>query len=223
MKPGAGGAEYDNQIDSLLERYLILLDEYTTLRARLATLQSGIYQDVARAHFGADRGLRYGQDFYQARENLVALRTVRTAILEDVPSFAVEEWTSPGKQEGGLKKQGVEEEDDNSHPTKDDNGPEDKKTAKREDTKPQNPLQWFGFMAPQALRSAQGHAIELVQGVIPRLASVNAEMLHVEIEIGRARKKRAKGAVAASKSNSSKTTAGQEGQTVSPQPRTIEI
>ena len=51
-------------IDALLERYLSLLDEYTTLRAQLARLQTSMFQHLARANFSAERGLRYGPDFY---------------------------------------------------------------------------------------------------------------------------------------------------------------
>ena len=55
-----------------------------------------------------------------------------------------------------------------------------------------DPLRWFGILTPPALRSAQTAAIEAVQDVIPKLASVDAEMKSLEIEVRRARKKRAK-------------------------------
>jgi hypothetical protein len=209
---------YNEQIDALLERYLVLLDEYTTLRTRLATLQSGIYQDVARANFGADRGIRYGQDFYQARESLMALRRLEITRLKDkedhnhlVPSFKVVEWRPDvQKEQRGGSEDGIdglnEKEDDGDGAAEQEPKDEGKeKTKAKRDNKEQNPLQWFGFMAPQALRSAQSHAITLVQEVIPRLASVTAEMLDVEIEIGRARKKRAKADAATSKSQVQET------------------
>ncbi|KAI0862620.1 hypothetical protein F4860DRAFT_471217 [Xylaria cubensis] len=56
-----------DHIDSLLERYLHLLHEYTSLRDELATLQMGMYQNIARANFAAERGLRFGQDYYDDR------------------------------------------------------------------------------------------------------------------------------------------------------------
>ncbi|KAK0711657.1 hypothetical protein B0H67DRAFT_441996, partial [Lasiosphaeris hirsuta] len=64
-------------IDSLLQRYLTLLDEYTRLRAALNTVQSGIYHDLARANFSAERGIRYGQDYYDDR--MQAIRRVAVA------------------------------------------------------------------------------------------------------------------------------------------------
>lgn len=54
-------------IDALLERYLRLLHEYTTLREQLNVLQAGTYQNIARANFAAERGMRYGQDHYDER------------------------------------------------------------------------------------------------------------------------------------------------------------
>ncbi|KAK4211943.1 hypothetical protein QBC37DRAFT_425866 [Rhypophila decipiens] len=67
-------AALGSTIDTLLQRYLILLDEYTTLRSKLNQLQSGIYQNIARANFSAERGIRYGQDHYD--ERMQALRRV---------------------------------------------------------------------------------------------------------------------------------------------------
>lgn len=56
-----------DRIDNLLERYLHLLHEYTTLRDELTALQTGMYQNIARANFAAERGLRYGRDHYDDR------------------------------------------------------------------------------------------------------------------------------------------------------------
>ncbi|KAM7223902.1 hypothetical protein V8F06_000918 [Rhypophila decipiens] len=67
-------AALDSTIDTLLQRYLVLLDEYTTLRSKLNQLQSGIYQNIARANFSAERGIRYGQGYYD--ERMQALRRV---------------------------------------------------------------------------------------------------------------------------------------------------
>ncbi|KAH8166597.1 hypothetical protein CIB48_g1663 [Xylaria polymorpha] len=56
-----------DHIDSLLERYLHLLHEYTSLRKELTALQMGMYQNIARANFAAERGVRFGQDYYDDR------------------------------------------------------------------------------------------------------------------------------------------------------------
>ncbi|EGO57504.1 hypothetical protein NEUTE1DRAFT_41103 [Neurospora tetrasperma FGSC 2508] len=65
---------YNTQIDALLTRYLLLLDEYTTLRSSLSSLQAGMYQNLARANFTAERGVRYGKEYFD--ERMVASRRV---------------------------------------------------------------------------------------------------------------------------------------------------
>ena len=66
--------DYNTQIDALLARYLFLLDEYTTLRSSLSSLQAGMYQNLARANFSAERGMRYGKEYFD--ERMVASRRV---------------------------------------------------------------------------------------------------------------------------------------------------
>ena len=68
-----------SSIDTLLERYLTLLDEYMALRAELSRLQTACFQHLARANFAAERGVRYGADFYDQR-----MRAVRTVAIADV-------------------------------------------------------------------------------------------------------------------------------------------
>jgi hypothetical protein len=55
-----------------------------------------------------------------------------------------------------------------------------------------DPLRMFGILTPQSLRTAQKEAVEMVEGIIPRLVSIDAEMKEVEIQVRRARKFRAK-------------------------------
>lgn len=62
-----------------------------------------------------------------------------------------------------------------------------------------DPLRWFGLPAPAVLRRAQGSAVAAVERAVPQLASVHAEMLGVEAEVRRARKRRAKALASARK------------------------
>jgi hypothetical protein len=62
----------------------------------------------------------------------------------------------------------------------------------KETVKPVDPLRWFGILTPLPLRQAQGHAIKAVEEIIPRLATLSTAMAAVELEVRRARKKRAK-------------------------------
>ena len=189
-----------SHIDRLLERYLHLLDEYTQLRRDLSSLQTNAFQCIARSNFSAERGMRYGQDHYD--ERMQALRRVRIEEQKDggVPSYQVslgdeekqDEMNADedaGKDDAEIPKEEEIENDDSE---------QEKQSAPK--SKSKDPLRWFGFFVPQPLRTAQSKSIEAVERTIPRLVSVNAELLHVEIEIRRARKKRAKAEAAAEKS-----------------------
>jgi hypothetical protein len=179
-----------DHIDSLLERYLALLDEYTRLRDRLTRLQSGVYQGIARANFSAERGLRYGQDQYDGRMRALRVLDIRVDQGGSVPSFVVVDAATTAQiVDDGDVDSGSEEEVGR----KDGNG-EQEKEKDEVATKPVDPLRWFGLLAPMSLRNAQGLSVEAVEQVIPRLVTVNAEMLNLEIEVRRARKKRSKAA-----------------------------
>jgi hypothetical protein len=163
-----------DDIDTLLERYLGLLDEYTKLRSSLTDLQSRIYQNIARANFSAERGVRYGQDLYDQR-----MQSSRALVISNgdnnTPSFKIVPRTGVDQDAGGDE--------------------EKEKSAER----PRDPLRWFGILTPMPLRQAQSQAVEAVEEIIPKLVSVNAEMADVEIQVRRARKKRAKAEAAAEK------------------------
>ncbi|PTB36508.1 uncharacterized protein TrAFT101_010391 [Trichoderma asperellum] len=198
-------------IDSLLERYLSLIDEYSRLRAELTKLQTGVYQNIARANFTGERGMRYGQDHYD--ERMRALRVLDIELGEDsVPNFTMKNLDPPvdgaagdGKSREEAEKDSKEEEkegEEKADATSTQNNPVESTEEQRNDEKNKdekktkksnhNPLHWFGLLAPQPLRTAQMLSIQAVEEAIPRLVAVNAEMEHVEIEIRRAKKKRAK-------------------------------
>ncbi|KAI1104219.1 hypothetical protein F4804DRAFT_332512 [Jackrogersella minutella] len=176
-----------DHIDKLLERYLHLLNEYTTLRDQLNTLQTGIYQNIARANFAGERGMRFGQDHYDERTQASRKVAITTIGNPEVAVFAV----AAGDTEA-----------EPSHPEKGDTADDatrDAEKAADARTKQKDPLRWFGLFTPVPLRQAQAQSIEAVEQVIPKLVSVNAQMAQVEIEVRRARKRRAKAEVAAAK------------------------
>jgi hypothetical protein len=218
-------------IDALLAHYLTLLDEYTTLRASLNTLQAGVYQSLARANFSAERGVRhYGQDYYDERTQ--ASRRVHITLGSSSSSSSGSS-NSPAGSKGpcatDAREGGGEAQDDTSSPVfsvavypppppqpknQDENEKEvgsDEKhqpntpppTTQEHDSPPSpkektttttnnNPLRWFGILTPLPLRQAQAQAITAAEELIPRLASVSAEMAGVELAVRRARKRRGK-------------------------------
>ena len=182
-------------IDGLLVRYLGLLHEYTELRSQLANRQSAMYTNLARANFAAERGFRYGPDHFDGRMQALAKLSVvedsssSSGGKEHAPLFTV---TRPKKE---VKAEVPKEEEEEKKEEDKQGRPEKPGAAKKakdatKSTAPRDPLQWFGMLAPMALRHAQTEAIEAVDNVIPRLASLNAAMAAVEIDVRRARKKR---------------------------------
>lgn len=197
-------------IDALLERYLSLLDEYTTLRAELGRLQAGMFQHLARANFSAERGMRYGPDSYD--ERMQAARRVEISSPEGegaAPVFRVTPCDELSSSGGGTAEDPLSdppaearsEAEDSAEPvpasSEEAKAQEDGGEAKRQGQRPRDPLRWFGVLTPMALRQTQGCAIEAVERVVPRLVSVSAAMQEVEIQVRRARKKRTKAEAAA--------------------------
>lgn len=189
-------------IDVLLERYLVLLDEYTTLRAELSRLQTATFHNLARANFAAERGVRFGQDYYdermQAGRRVVGeVRDVEEGI--NKVTWGVVKATEPEpvsdtpKSEKNTGEGEVEAEAENG----DDESREEKPKPEAKKPSSKDPIRWFGLLTPLALRQTQASAIDTVERVIPRLVTVDAEMRQVEIEVRRARKRRAKAEAAA--------------------------
>ena len=172
-------------IDVLLERYLGLLDEYTKLRAELSALQAAMYQNIARANFTADRGMRYGPDYYD--ERMQALRVVTiTSDDEKAPSFEVIKAPEPAVVQNDPA-DGREQELE---------APAETKEVRKQS---RDPLRWYGLLAPMPLRQAQTQAVQIIEACIARLVTVNADMMHVEVEIRRQRKKRTRAEISPEK------------------------
>ncbi|KAK0709063.1 hypothetical protein B0T26DRAFT_678536 [Lasiosphaeria miniovina] len=210
--PSRNVADYDDAVDSLLLRYLSLLDEYTRLRAALGALQSTVFQSLARANFTAERGVRrYGQDYYDERMQATRRLRVTTpgAGAGGSPVFevVVHSPEEDDKDEGEAAEvevepaNGVDEQQANEEkPNEQQQQPaQNNNKTKKKKPKPHDPLRWFGVLTPMALRAAQGQAVEAVHDLVPRLATVSAEMAGVEVEVRRTRKKRAKAVAAEEK------------------------
>ncbi|OAA65728.1 hypothetical protein SPI_02515 [Niveomyces insectorum RCEF 264] len=204
-------------VDDLLAKYLVLLHEYTRLRTLLASSQTRLYGHLARANFAAERGFRYGSDHYDGRMQATARLRIAagsdgsgSAPSSEALSFLV---TRQGEdKDGRVTQQNEEEEEEEEEETKTEqketvgqrkgletnevNGARAKKAEKttKRTGPPRDPLRWFGVLTPMALRQAQQEAVQVVDNIVPQLASLSAEMAAVEIAVRRARKKRARAA-----------------------------
>ncbi|KAI0534654.1 hypothetical protein GGR58DRAFT_47466 [Xylaria digitata] len=251
-------------IDGLLERHLHLLHDYTCLREELTALQTGMYQNIARANFAAERGMRFGRDYYddrmQASRRLAVSYKSRDQDEAQVPSesqnrknlaplggiitsFAVIDPTIDCVSASTVEDSEADVDVEASHPHPEAEAAEQSASKSTDKVAPcaptpppqtdmdaqpgrgggitieeritdstpmakkwtatsqksNDPLRWFGLLTPMPLREAQTQSIRAIEHVIPRLASLNSEMAAVEIEIRRARKRRAKSEAAASR------------------------
>ncbi|KAI1143922.1 hypothetical protein F5Y05DRAFT_10901 [Hypoxylon sp. FL0543] len=192
----------DHHIDELLERYLHLLHEYTTLRDQLNNLQAGIYQNIARANFAAERGMRFGPDHYDERMQATRRAAIATTGDQDVPVFTITTSDANPESKSSPRASDGREKEDTVNDGAQDIKPEDEEKEARSSSKKmkgRDPLRWFGLLTPMPLRQAQAQSIEAVERVVPKLVSVNAQMAQIEIEVRRARKRRAKAEAAAKK------------------------
>lgn len=189
-------ATTETDIDILLERYLGLLDDYVSLQAKLSELHSVLFQNLAKANFLAQRGVRYGQDYYDGR-----MQAIRSIAFSDTaspasPVFTVTTHgpgsTAPAKaeqtEEVEVENQGEAQDEEEAETRQDDEGEKPESRQKHSG----DPLRWFGILTPMPLRQAQKLAVESVEDVIPRLATLSTQMADIELQVRRARKKRAK-------------------------------
>lgn len=218
--PPDNSSATDDTVDALLERYLALLDEYTSLRAELSRLQAATFQHLARANFAAERGARYGADSYD--ERMQAVRTVvvsssdSSSEVQDgtTPTFQVvmgprEDHMPPAEEEPSraaeaplptspkdASRQGEETEGKAAREEEKEEKEQEEEEGEqaRQQRRANDPLRWFGVLTPLALRQTQACAVDAVERVVPRLATVDAAMRALEIEVRRARKRRAKAA-----------------------------
>ncbi|PBP27052.1 hypothetical protein BUE80_DR001950 [Diplocarpon rosae] len=163
-----------DEIDNLLTKYLSLLNTYTSIRGQLSAAQASIYLSLARANFHAERGVRYGQDFYDERAMLPG-RMCRIAPDTGSYHFEVTDTADVSEEADISQARAAGHEDEGKH---------------GKSCIP-DPLRMFGFAVPNALRETQAQARGMLD-LVPRLLSVDARMRELEIEIRRARKKRGK-------------------------------
>lgn len=198
-------------IDDLLARYLLLLDQYTALRTTLSAHSSSLFLGLARARFSAQRGAGagghpFGPDNYDMRMQAgrrVRIRSATASVAkrdgEDGFVLEVIDGREVSGSPSGRETSADARRDDGEHP------PDEQPQDDGEDTKPagklksNDPLRWFGILTPAPLREAQKEAAKMVEDVIPRLASLDAEMAAIELSVRRARKKRGKAGAAAAR------------------------
>ncbi|KAF2146232.1 uncharacterized protein K452DRAFT_294815 [Aplosporella prunicola CBS 121167] len=179
-----------DSLDALLGQYLVLLDQYTTAREQLSTALASGFISLAQANFNSPNRVRYGQDLYD--ERMQALRAV--SIDETGPALTraiglVKTTGEPPSPSSDPADEAPPNPNDPAEITASDkdNTPQHAAEGETHPT-PRDPIRMFGILVPPALRTSQAHFVRAVEGPVPRLANLAAELRALEIEIGRARK-----------------------------------
>ncbi|EEH03551.1 conserved hypothetical protein [Histoplasma capsulatum G186AR] len=171
--------ELSQELDSVLERYLHLLDQQQRLQQEIGREFSSGFLSLACANKSCPPGRRYGEDYYD--ERMKAIRKLPSFTVESVslsPPNAIEpkDVTENGNEETNSKASSRSSDPDELNIST-----ESEKS--RANGKRSNPINWFGILVPPALRSAQQSFCTAVDGPIPLLATVITEMRGVERDI----------------------------------------
>lgn len=191
------------RLDALLEHYLELLHQYTTLREELSKTFSSGFFSLAQAQRSSTLGAgrRYGEECYDER-----MKAQRKACWETVPDTLVfnckmkkdEQVSDAGT---GNEKSGhlfISETKGNPEHEAQDDAKQEKIDAvndlqilglrspnKKSKQNPacRDPLTWFGILVPPALRQTQAQFVKVVECQIPELLTVEAQMKFTEQRI----------------------------------------
>ncbi|KAK2785181.1 hypothetical protein FQN53_007923 [Emmonsiellopsis sp. PD_33] len=206
--------ELSQDLDTLLERYLSLLDEQQRLQEDIGRHFSSGFFSLARANNSCPPGRRYGADYYD--ERMKAMRkisitppanqsppsTTTSPSFTTIPPPAPEPALAPATPKPTPTEEEIEDttpppspspspspsaSPSSSSPSPSPSPPDTSTSTSTTPPKPRNPLTWFGILTPAPLRSAQQSFTRAVDGPIPALAGVVSEMRAVEREVGRVR------------------------------------
>jgi hypothetical protein len=229
--------ELEDHLDELWESYLTLLDQYTKAQDEIKKHFNSGFLSLAKAQSSASLGRRYGQDWYDERMKASRKARVLSASVDDTedsvgadlqrlsisavprgPTIQVmhsEEKKS--KSESEIKEEESKQQQQQPSPPgtpepeskpKED---EETKSDQSEESKPTNPLRWYGVLVPPELRRAQSaftaatggssapeESDETCNGPIADAVNAARGMRDIEAEIRKIRKAVKKAAKASS-------------------------
>jgi hypothetical protein len=171
--------ELEDHLDELWENYLELLDQYTKAQDEIKKHLNSGFLSLAKAQSSASLGRRYGKDWYDER-----MKASRKARVLSAPVDGTEDSVSADLQSLSLSalprgptiqithsKENIsktESKEDESEQQQQQPSPpgtpepqsqpdqdEERKPNQTEDSKPTNPLRWYGVLVPPELKRAQ--------------------------------------------------------------------
>ncbi|KAJ5710839.1 hypothetical protein N7488_004995 [Penicillium malachiteum] len=199
-------------LDTLLERYLHLLDRQQQMQSELAKEMSSGFLSLAHANYLCPPGRRYGADYYDERMKANQRISIREApendevkyqfsldyITQHLPDKSTEtQLESPipkFPQSEGVSQLDLHTTGSDHPPIDNPNVPkssyeEEKKKEQPNKFQSDDPIYWFGVLVPSSLRTAQKAFTEGIQRQIPELAAVTVEMRGLEKQIRHLRTK----------------------------------
>ncbi|THC98054.1 hypothetical protein EYZ11_002480 [Aspergillus tanneri] len=179
-------------LDTLLEKYLFLLDQHqkfqTELASRLSSRPEKYLNEDNHAIELSDPNQKSDSD---------ALFTIKSGINDHVePSEADEENEASQANNGPREPHSQQEDKDSvdqvtvSFDSLETSDTEPKAASESNSSKKprsSDPIRWYGILVPPFLRSAQKSFTEAVDEALPQLASIIFKMRVIESEIGRLR------------------------------------
>ncbi|KAJ5864403.1 uncharacterized protein N7529_006319 [Penicillium soppii] len=199
-------------LDTLLEKYLCLLDRQQKLQSSLAEQLSSGFFALAQANFSCPPGRRYGPDYFDERMKAtrnISIKSERhteqstkelqgnagtTEPLDAHSTFSVELIPSPVPEEdpiGNVEAQ-VSSPVEGTQPESPQESPDssqpnitlvEKPRATRKKFGSADPIHWYGILVPQSLRKAQASFTAAIDHEVPDLASTTDEMRALEQQI----------------------------------------
>ena len=174
--------ELEDHLDELWESYLTLLDQYTKAQDEIKKHFNSGFLSLAKAQSSASLGRRYGQDWYDERMKASRKARVLSASVDDTEDSVgadlqrlsisavprgptiqiVHSEEKKSKSESEIKEEESKQQqqqqplppgtpEPESKPKED----EETKSDQSEESKPTNPLRWYGVLVPPELRRAQ--------------------------------------------------------------------
>ncbi|KAI9854823.1 MAG: hypothetical protein M1830_006506 [Pleopsidium flavum] len=180
-------------LDSLLERYLHLLDQYQSVQQQLSKELSDGYFSLAQANFKSLNRIRYGKDFYDGRMQASRRVTVKPSTTStSSPNFSITDslHITSAASDSNSETIGTNASSASQGKNAEEN---EAKNASRVKVSNCDPLNWFGILVPPALRVAQASFSDAVTHSILLMAGVELEMQIVEEEIRNIRRELRKG------------------------------
>ncbi|KAI4717899.1 hypothetical protein E4T48_05916 [Aureobasidium sp. EXF-10727] len=205
--------ELHDQLDTLWEKHLTLLDSYNQAQQQIARHFSSGFFNLAQATFKSTTRVRYGQEYYDDRMQATT-RLDASVDDKDVPRLALKindtsfstKDSHKQKTDGSDEKAEKEQEDTPSQQptppptplreseertTEEERQQNKSDTAEGDEAKPKNPrdpLHWYGILVPPSLRSSQKSFQSAINESVIDAANSAQALRRIDMEIRKLRK-----------------------------------